>query len=264
MVRRRAAGRAARITFTRDFHALPTGDLRRGGPLQVGYDPLRIVPVDAPVRCGEPERPILLHARYRADGEVVTLPLRSPGGIVARPIGAADRRACLVAGTLAIPDDAVFVGLWFTYVHRDGSLRRDDGGGQTYRFRFPCQDLAVERTALIRLPGSGDDAFAVEVTSVPEVERLQLRYRLLEAGGRTAGDVDLVAIDDPSGRKRWNSPPQTVPNGAVIRFKLFYWIDGVRYKDDDGGNYYLAPDPDDLPIPPPPAALLDAAQRWSL
>lgn len=117
---------------------------------------------------------------------------------------------------------------------------------------------------MIRLPGGGGAAFTVEVTSIPEVERLQVRFRRIEAAAQTGGEVDLVATDDPSGRKRWSSPPQTVPNDAVVRFKLFYWIDGVRFKDDDGGSYYLAPDPDADPVPPPPAALLDAARSWRL
>lgn len=262
MVRRRSTGLPARITFTGDFHELLTGDLCRSRPLQVAYDPSRIVPADAPIQCGEPERPVTLHARFGTDQPEVTLPLQSPAGIVAAPIVDTSRHRCLVVGTLTVPADAASVDLCFSYADRDGSARRDDDDGARYRFRFPCQDIAVERAAVIALPGGEAAAFAVEATSVAEVERLQVRYRLLAEAGRTVGEVNLVASEDASGHKRWASPPQRVPSAAVVRFKLFYWIDGVRFKDDDGGNYYLAPDPESERVPPPPAQLLAAARTW--
>lgn len=262
MVQRRASGLPARITFTRDFHTLLTGDLCRGRPLQIAYDPLRIVPAHAPIKCGEPARPVIAHARFRPEGALISLPLHSLSGIIAAPTADASRRASLVTGVLAVADDAERVSLWFTYVAGDGSEHRDDDNGATYRFRFPCQDLSVERAAVIPLPGGDAAAFALEVASVPDVERMQVRYRILGNPGTPAADADLVAGDDPTGGKRWTSLPLPVPSGAVVRFKLFYWVGGVRFKDDDGGHYFLAPMPDDQPIPPPPPALLAAARSW--
>ncbi len=96
---------------------------------------------------------------------------------------------------------------------------------------------------------------------MPEVERLQVRYRLMGDQGGPPLEADLVA-DDTAGGTRWASPSLPVPAGAVVRFKLFYWVGGVRFKDDDGGHYYLAPTPDDEAIPPPPSALLAAASDW--
>lgn len=261
MVQRRTSGLPARITFTRDLHTLLTGDLCRGRPLHIAYDPLRIVPAEAPIKCGEPARPVIAHVRFRPAGAITSLPLHSLCGVIAAPTADASRRASFVTGALPVAEDAASVSLWFTYGARDGSEHRDDESGATYRFRFPCQDLTVEHAAVIQLPGGAAAAFAVEVASVPEVERLQVRYRFLGDQGNPPAEADLVT-DDTAGGKRWTSPSLPAPVGAVVRFKLFYWVGGVRFKDDDGGHYYLAPAPDDEPIPPPPSALLAAASDW--
>ncbi len=42
---------------------------------------------------------------------------------------------------------------------------------------------------------------------------------------------------------------------AKVRFKLYYWIDEVRYKDDNDGLYYLAP-------PPPSSTSRPRRRSW--
>lgn len=265
MVQRRAKGLAARITFSRDFHELLTGDLCRGQPLHIAYDPRRIVPADTAARCGEPDRPVTLHARFFVGGSEMTLPLVSPAGIVDAPAKDASRRACLVEGTLLVPADADGVSLWFSYPAADGE-RQDDDYGATFRFRFPCHDLLLNRAEVVPLPTGGGAVFAVDVAAAPDIERMQVRYRLLGEGSPQVGEselsADAVIADVASGRRRWTSPLVLVPAAAIVRFKLFYWIGGVRFKDDDGGNYFLAPDPGDAMLPAPPPELLASAATW--
>ncbi len=265
MVQRRAAGQPARITFTHDFHELLTGDLCRGRPLQIAYDPLRIIPAEAPVKCGEPSRPVFLHARFIAGGNETTHALASPAGIVAAPQVGASRGGCFIEATLSIPNDADAIRLWFSYLAADGSEHRDDDFGTTFRFRFPCQDLSVDAAAVIPLPAGDRAALAIEVSTVAEVERMEVRYALLADAEQRATEVALTADETAlaDGRQRWRSEPLPVPAGAVVRFKLFYWIDGFRYKDDDGGHYYLAPDPEGEQAPPPPPSLIAAARAWT-
>jgi hypothetical protein len=75
---------------------------------------------------------------------------------------------------------------------------------------------------------------------------------------------DLEARDrDEDGEKVWELSPLEVPGNAIVRYKLYYWIGGVRYKDDNAGEYYLAPQPPPETVAPPPPDLLDAAKRWA-
>jgi hypothetical protein len=53
-----------------------------------------------------------------------------------------------------------------------------------------------------------------------------------------------------------------VPQGAIVRFKLCYWIGGRRLTDDNAGACYLAPEPEPERVPSPPLALLAAAAAW--
>jgi hypothetical protein len=53
------------------------------------------------------------------------------------------------------------------------------------------------------------------------------------------------------------------PRQAVVRFKLFYRMGRHRFKDDNGGHYYVAPQPEPERPPPPAAELAKAALAWT-
>jgi hypothetical protein len=60
----------------------------------------------------------------------------------------------------------------------------------------------------------------------------------------------------------WAIDPVAVPQGAILRFKLYYWVGDERFKDDNDGVYYLTVKTEEH-IPPPPLELARAAQEWA-
>ncbi len=81
MIERTAARRPARMSFTADFHELVRGDLARSSSVLLRYDPLRIVPPGDAYVFGDPNRPVMVHARF-GGAATVTLPLASRVGIL--------------------------------------------------------------------------------------------------------------------------------------------------------------------------------------
>ena len=266
MIRRDYIGSPARITFTHDWHELLTGDLRPGHDLGINYDPLRIVPRDEPVAFGDPAWPVFAHARFRSNGPVTDVELVSPAGLVETPVIDPTGRGSMLYGNVTVPEDAELVSIWFTYRTTRGEERRDDDNGITFCFRFPSQDI-VPRAATVTPEVRTESAqFAVELAAVPEVEKVAIRYHVVNDPRAAAGEVDLrrSSEHDEEGRIIWSHAGVSVPVGALIKYKVHYWIGGFRYKEDNSSSYFLAPQQPAETVPPPPKELIEAVRSWKL
>ena len=265
MIKRRGIGKRAQITFTYDFHEVVTGDLRPGHPVVLSYDPKRIVPAGEPYILGDPEWPVYASVRFR-DGEPATIvTLESPGGMVKHPDEDVTGQGSMLQAQLMVPDTADLVIVWFSYLTRSGSTVYDNDHGNNYFFGFPSRDIAVLSATVVSEPQTSSSSFAVSVAAAASVEAVSVRYRGISDPKAQKAEVKLekTGKSDDQGRPIWSVAGVAVPYRSVVRFKVFYWIGGRRFKDDNSSHYYLAPQPEPDKMPPPPPELVKAAQAWS-
>jgi hypothetical protein len=266
MVERSGAGKPAEITFTCDFHELVGGDLRPGGSVLLRYDPLRILPAEEPYRFGDPERPVTAHIQLHAGSAPLEVPLHSPAGVIPCPDVDLTGQGSMLSARIDIPVDAERLTVWFSYAGTSGETHYDSDYGANYRFGFPAREIDVVRATVTRRPDQPADAFEVTVGTTGEVEGVAVPFFLAGDPACAKHEVLLNRNDQPteaiggSGLPSLWSAASDVPHGAILRFKVSYWIDGRRLTDDNAGVWYLAPEPE--LIPPPPAALLEAATAW--
>jgi hypothetical protein len=156
--------------------------------------------------------------------------------------------------------------VWFSHASPDGSTHYDSDQGNNFRFSFPSRELRVVAADVVSNEQTHESVFTVEIACHPHVDRVLVRARAVNDEGFEK-EIDLTRSDaagksDPQGWPRWTLPKTPVPPGAIIEFKVYYWMRSVRYKDDNSGRYYLVPTPKRT-VPPPPRELAAAAQRWA-
>lgn len=265
MYRRSWIGRQPRISFTHDFHELLRGDLAPGTRAVLRYDPLRIVPRDDAYVFGDPAQPITAHVSFRRDGkEAGTVVLSSPAGMLQEPHVDVTGVGSMLREEVELPDDAEELGVWFSYDSPRDGPRVDDDQGRRFRFGFASLQLKIVSADVVSAAGEGAGRFALKVEAGQEVDRVSVRTAIVNHPDVAKSDHDLTAgAHEEDNEKVWELSPIDVPNGAIVRYKLYYWIGGVRYKDDNAGEYYLAPLPPQEHVPAPPQELLEATKRWS-
>lgn len=262
MIKRSFGGLPPRITFTSDFHELVHGDLRPGTNVRLRYDPARIVPPGEGYVFGDPEHRIAVHVIFPPSQDVVSIPLHSRTGMLTDPDTDVTGAGSMLTATIHVPDPATAMIVWFTHDGPYGPTNYDSDFGRNFHFGFVSQQIVL-LAATVGAGESGADSFTVKVATVPEVPHVAVRVRVV--GAQTSSDHDLK----PSGERQkdgwpvWELDPVAIPKGAAVRFKLYYWIGDIRYKDDNYGQYYLAHQGEAEHVPPPPAALARAARAWS-
>ncbi len=256
---RRFLNRAPQITFTSDFHELLQGDLRPGATLTLRYDPIRLS-LPAKYTFGDPAWRISAHVRSRPDEPVVDVSLT--GRITPTPDLDPMGQGSTLDGQATIPEGAQFVELWFS-AEREGQTWWDSDHGVNFWFRFPYSDLDIERAAVSLDRGHGNGTFLLTVTSVLEVSGVFIRYSDLTTVARVKVDRELASQGVVTGRKVWRFE-EAIPGSGLVRFKLYYWIEGRRYKDDNSGGYYVADRAGIAEmVPAPPHDLIAAEAAWS-
>jgi hypothetical protein len=81
----------------------------------------------------------------------------------------------------------------------------------------------------------------------------------MRAGVASRREGSLQGVADLEDNRRTWRYEESVAAGALIRFKLYYWLLGRRFKDDNSGRYYVADRPElQEHVPPPPEALVAA------
>lgn len=265
MRQRLRAGKPADMTFTGDFHELVVGDLCPGGSVLLRYDPHRIVPAGEPYRFGDPDRPVIAHVQFREGEAPVDVLLRSSAGSIPCPDVDLTGQGSMLSAQIDVPADAEQLTVWFSYTTASGEIRYDSDGGANYRFGFPCREIGVVQATVVRRPDEPADRFDLTVSAAEAVEDVRVRFSLVADPVHTRHEVRLPRggeVEAGGGATLWAAAID-VPHGAIVRFKLYYWIGGRRLKDDNTGAYYLAPEPEPDHVPPPPPAALEGAVAWS-
>jgi hypothetical protein len=168
----------------------------------------------------------------------------------------------MLATSFSVPEDAQRVTLWFSYTTAAGDTRYDSDYGANYCFGFPCRHIAVLGATVASDPQAS--YFALSVAADVGVEEMAVRYYLVAdpTCAKTHAALRRTEESDPQGRAVW-SIGVPVPRQAVVRFKLFYRLGSHRFKDDNSGHYYLAPQPEPDRLPPPAPELAKAALAWT-
>lgn len=263
-MQRARAGKPAEITFTCDFHELVSGDLRPGGSVLLRYDPLRIVPREEPYRFGDPERPVIAHVWFREADTPIEVALHSPAGLVPCPDVDLTGQGSMLSARFEVPNDADLFLVWFSYVTTSGEIRYDSDFGVNYRFGFASKEIEVLGATVARRPDEPADRFELTVRTADVVEEVAAPYFLVADPACAKHEVTLQRTQESMGSElgaSW-SVAVDVPHGAILRFQVCYRIGGRRLTDDNAGAWYLAPEPQPERIPPPPAALIEAAASW--
>lgn len=264
MRRRLHAGKAAEITFTCDFHEIVIGELRPGRPVLLRYDPQRIVPPGEPYQFGDPDRPIIAHLQFREGAPTVSAPLRSSAGILPCPDVDLTGQGSMLSAEIIVPADSDRLIIWCSYPSASGVIRYDSDYGANYRFGFPCTEIDVLEATVVSQPDAPADRLDLTVATASTVEGVAAQFSLPADPTCTKHETSLQQTGEVgrNGSTVTWSGSADVPHGAIVRFKLFYWIGGRRLKDDNTGTCYLAPEPEPDPVSPPPRELLDAAAAW--
>ena len=258
------AGHPPRITFTNDFHELVRGDLAPGRTVTLRYDPLRIVPKNENYTFGDPDLPIMAHVIFRPGEPATTLILLSPSGMLESPdidtTGAGD----MLRTEFVIPENAAEVMMWFTYASPVSGMHRDDDEARNFHFGFVNRQIKVLSATVVESPNGDASIFALSVVTVAAVDRVIVRFVGVNDPAASKTELDLRRTErNENGWPVWELAGTAVPRGAILRFKLYYWIGSIRYKDDNNGLYYLAPQPAPEHVPAPPEELARAARAWN-
>ncbi|MBK8175139.1 MAG: hypothetical protein IPK66_07705 [Rhodospirillales bacterium] len=260
---RAGTGKPAEISFTSDFHELPGGELRPGAPLLLRYDPHRIVPHGEAWRFGDPQRPVIAHVQFHPNATPLDVALRSPAGIVPCPDIDSTGQGSMLSVGIDVPADAEFITVWFSFVNASGTTAYDSDDGSNFRFGFACREIDRLQARIARQAGESSDRFSLILDAAKTVTAIHVQFVRVGDLGSVRTDAPLRAqgtADGDADRTRWGIEVD-VAQGAVLRFRLCYWIAGRRLVDDNSGDWYLAPLPE-ADLPPPPQELLDAAAAW--
>jgi hypothetical protein len=257
-MKRRLLNRPAQISFTSDFHELVEGDLRPGGVVTLSYDPNRM-PLPPDYTFGDPRWAFTAMARFRDHGPVADVSLK--GAFTRHPDRDPTGQGSMLRGTLNVPPDALFVELWSALSAPDGT-HWDSDYGRNFWFRFPFQDIPVI-AATVTPDNKGTAELRLDIEAEPNVDGAVVRYYDMSQRTQVIKREEALSLVGPIGAHRKWTYAETVAANAAIRFKLYYWVGGRRYKDDNSSKYYVA----DIPatretIPAPPAALVAAAREW--
>jgi hypothetical protein len=261
MIKRAFAGLPPRITFTRDYHELVRGDLRPGTDVRLRYDPARIVPPGEDYVFGDPAHRIEAHIIFPPGQDVVTIPLQSRTGMLTDPDIDVTGVGNMLTATAHVPENATSIVMWFTHNGPYDPTQYDSDEGRNFHFGF--NSLQIRPLAATVGPGSsGTDLATVKVAIVPEVHRVVAHMRVVVETKSIDHDLKPTGEQEKDGWLVWALEPVPVPKGAVVRFKLYYWIGDIRYKDDNDGLYYLVYHGEPEKVPPPPPELAKAATAW--
>ena len=240
MTLRQNQGLRPQITFTADFHELVQGDLVPG-PCVLRYDPLRII---TPDEADDHDHEIRAHLRFHPSGQTWEDTLLLQDGAPLADLANARGQNFVLRSTFEIPAGTDEIEAWFSCTHEDGYTHWDSNGGRNHWLRFSLHDVK-EQHAAVRPPDARNLAQAsleLDVTTVPQVHTLTLRWRLPAFPERPRFETPLVVSSETAEGKKWSSPEEGifVPVGAVVAYDLVYSIGDRKFTDDNQGRWYLS------------------------
>lgn len=237
--------KSAQITFTLDYHELITGNLVSNASCFISYDPTRVVPANSGYIHGNPDQPVTLHYQFSANGPVSSQVLTSHIGLLSFAVLDPTGGGSMLDGEIAIPEEAEELIIWFSYVDGNGVTHYDSDLGKNFRFRFASEDIQLLQAVVTSDPQTPYSGFGVEVAAAPAITGVSVRYASINNPDfpKSQNSLSNTGQTTSEGMVIWSIFGVAVPYRANIRFKLYYVINGITYKDDNAGKYFMAPIP---------------------
>lgn len=238
------------LFFTQDYHQFPRGLVEPGASCTIAYDPQRILPPGATYTFGDPSQAIIAHLQFQPDGPILDLPLESWSGINTHTFTHRSGRGHMLRATFTIPNDALWITVWFSYHPAGDQIHYDSNHGQNFQIRFH-DDLRVVDASVEGDPTAPLHTLHCSVDADRSIERITAVYRVTNTRG---GDSLPHAWDLRRGQAgmdglvRWELDGAPVPHNAVVAFEFIYYADGRQHKDNNQGRYFLAAHQSRLPI----------------
>lgn len=249
------------MIFRSDFRELIRGEPIPGGPCHIAYAPSRLVPAkdynavveakdfrERHVRfeCCDSHYPVTAHLQFRPGGPVLDVPLGTQSGPLREGVVSPDPSSTMLRADFTIPEDAEWMMIWFIHFDREGHLRYDSRYGANYMFRFIEQDVHVEEASVKPLPSALADVFHCRVTTSRAVDRLAIRYRIVNVQPEDPEKSVVLTRPAPpaeSGKLHWESGQIRVPRRAVVAFDVIYAMGTREYKEDNQGAFFIVAEP---------------------
>lgn len=240
MLKHRSKGRSPQLTFTADFHELVQGDLQPG-PCVLRYDPWRIVPESEILDLPASQRAVRAHINFHPLAESWTGELRLRPGTALELAPDPTGHGTMLGVEFPLPTGCQELELWFSYTDATGQVFWDSAHGANFWLRFPTHDLTVARAEVLPSADASAGQLVVEVQSVPEVDAIELRWRLTQFPTVARQRAALLAVAAADGAKTWSTPAGglSVPPGAVVAFDLVYYVNSHKFTDDNQGTWFL-------------------------
>jgi len=236
--RRMFATDAARILFTKDYRILTHGDLMPGRPVKIVYDADRL-PHERSMDHEKKAWTIQAYYKFSDHGSVSSVELKSHTGVVLHKRDSEPGEGTMISADIGIDPKAEHLALWFRNTGKSGAEYWDSDYGRNYRFRFVVQDLHIDLVRVAPLQGKPQSTFHIDVSSNMEVSELSVTYRVINDKSLHPPELRLPLLPkDQQGGKHW-SAESVVPEGAVVKFSLFYTADGIPYHDTNSGKEYV-------------------------
>lgn len=148
----------------------------------------------------------------------------------------------MIVATFEITAGTEELEVWFSCVHADGTTHWDSNDGTNFRLRFALHDIADIEADIVRRADSAQDALALTVTSVPDVDEVDVRSRIASAPAGARRITPLVLSATTATIKTWTTPPGGIPvaSGASVAFDIDYRVGDRSFTDDNQGSWYVA------------------------
>jgi hypothetical protein len=245
MILRQHRRNRPQLTFTSDFHELVQGDLVPG-PCVLRYDPLRLLPSRTPLSDHRIAAHLRLHPGASYWEHALVVPKGAPLADLADPTG----QGFMLETEFVLPVGCTEIEAWFSCPHGDHA-EWDSAFGRNYWLRFPLHDLDIEAAkithahesnASVSPASAAVDRLDLALTSVTEVDRLDVRFRFPSMPSVPRRTAALRLLGSGATSKRWASPESglPIPHGAAVVFDLVYAVGEHEYTDDNQGRWYLA------------------------
>jgi hypothetical protein len=150
-----------------------------------------------------------------------------------------------MTATIAIPEDAGELIMWFMNTGQSGRQFWDSDFGANYVFRFTSLDIQGEEASVSYDPQTPYSGFSVSMTAQPVIENVAVQFTVTSnpPDQPFAGTVALMPGELANGRRPWEVGGVAVPAHARIRFVFVYTVDGRTFVDDNDGTGFWAPKP---------------------
>lgn len=229
------------LIFTADFHQLTRGNFDTDLVCLLQYDPQRFWVQYQEYIFGQQEVAIKACGIFHPLNKAFEIVLHSKIGMLRETVVELDGTGSMLSAELGLPPDTTELEIWFTLTTPDGKVYYDSNQGKNYKFRFVRKDIIAKEISVVNDSNQTHARIIADFTTPTFVDSVNLRYRVTNSGNRfEEKTIPLIPNKDSgTGEVKWKADQELVPHNAVVAYDFSYFINGVKFKDDNDGKYFL-------------------------